>query len=69
MYMKKLFFFLFSVTLSSALALSQEHIHPSHWYVGLKDPKLQIMIHRDRVAAEKITMQPYPGVKDRKSVV
>ncbi len=38
-------------------------IYPTHWWVGMKNPNLQLMIHRDRVTMEKITMIPYPGVK------
>ena len=29
----------------------------------MKNPNLQLIIHRDRVAQEKITMLPYAGVK------
>ena len=39
------------------------NIYPTNWWVGMKNPNLQLMIHRDRVANEKISMLPYPGVK------
>jgi neopullulanase len=38
-------------------------VYPTNWWVGMKNPNLQLMIHRDRVANEKISMLPYPGVK------
>lgn len=39
------------------------NIYPTHWWVGMKNQKLQLLIHRDRVANEKVSMLPYPGVK------
>ena len=39
------------------------NVYPTNWWVGMKNPNLQLMIHRDRVANEKISMLPYPGVK------
>lgn len=48
--------------LSTVLVFAQE-LAPSHWWVGMKNQKLQIMVHRDRVAHEKISMTPYPGVR------
>ena len=38
-------------------------VYPTNWWVGMKNQHLQLMIHRDRVANEKISMLPYPGVK------
>ncbi|MGB3005310.1 MAG: alpha-amylase family glycosyl hydrolase, partial [Chitinophagaceae bacterium] len=40
-----------------------QNIYPTHWFAGMKNQNLQLIIHRDRVAQEKITMLPYPGVK------
>ena len=40
-----------------------QHIHPTHWWVGMKEPKLQILIHRDKVASQQFSMQPYTGVR------
>ncbi|MBI5372326.1 MAG: glycoside hydrolase family 13 protein [Sphingobacteriales bacterium] len=45
------------------LAAEGPALYPTHWWVGMKNPALQLMIHRDRVAMEKITLLPYPGVK------
>lgn len=58
--MKKIIFVLALFLTVKCFALD---VYPSHWWVGMKNPKLQLMIHRDRIAAEKITMLPYEGVK------
>ncbi|MBC7873779.1 MAG: cyclomaltodextrinase N-terminal domain-containing protein, partial [Ferruginibacter sp.] len=47
----------------SVLAQGDINIYPSNWWVGMKNTNLQLMIHRDRVASEKLSMLPYPGVK------
>ena len=46
----------------NSLASDGLNIYPTHWWVGMKNPNLQLMIHRDRVAGEKISMLAYPGV-------
>jgi len=56
---KNLFLFIIFLAVKS----SATDIYPTHWWVGMKNPKLQLMIHRDRIADEKITMLPYQGVK------
>jgi neopullulanase len=61
--MKRKVFILFAVFLFHDTVFSQEHIHPTNWWVGMKDPKLQILVHRERVASEKISLLPYTGVK------
>ena len=58
--MKRLFLFLSLSVFASSYAAD---IYPTHWFTGMKNPNLQLMIHRDRVAMEKITMLPYAGVK------
>ncbi len=44
-------------------SIDTPNVYPTNWWVGMKNPNLQLMIHRDRVANEKISMLPYPGVK------
>ncbi len=58
--MKKIFFCL--LTLFQSVLYAQD-IYPTHWWAGMKNQTLQLLIHRDRVAQEKISMLPYPGVK------
>jgi neopullulanase len=45
-----------------AASFSQD-IYPTHWWAGMKEPKLQLMIHRDRIGMEKASMLPYAGVR------
>lgn len=41
-------------------------VYPTHWWVGMKNPKLQLMIHADNIGVySKVTLQ-YPGVKIEK---
>jgi neopullulanase len=54
---------IFSLLLLVQGALYAQTIYPSHWFTGMKNQNLQLIIHRDRVAQEKITMLAYPGVK------
>ena len=62
--MNKIFIWIFCL-----LIVKQSHsqndinVYPTHWWVGMKNPKLQLMIHRDRVGTEAVSMQDYPGVK------
>ncbi|MBI5858064.1 MAG: cyclomaltodextrinase N-terminal domain-containing protein [Sphingobacteriales bacterium] len=61
--MKRIFFVAFILLSTRLFAIDMYGIYPSHWWVGMKNPNLQLMIHRDRVANEKVSMLPYPGVK------
>lgn len=46
-----------------SIAAFAQDIYPTHWWVGMKEPKLQLMIHRERVAMERVAMKAYPGVR------
>src|SRR5688572_27130447 len=48
--MKKigLFFFIFSI----ASRLFSQNVYPTHWWVGMKDPSLQLMIHGENIAGK-----------------
>lgn len=61
--MKKYFIFLLFLVSLKSIATDMHGIYPSHWWVGMKNQNLQLLIHRDRVANENISMLPYPGVK------
>jgi glycosidase len=52
-----LFFYL------NSFAIDKDGLYPTHWWTGMKTQQLQIIIHRDRVGMEKISLLPYPGVK------
>ncbi|MCQ2334354.1 MAG: alpha-amylase family glycosyl hydrolase [Paludibacteraceae bacterium] len=42
-------------------ALNLQHVEPAFWYVGMKNPTLQIMLHGSDVASADISID-YPGV-------
>ncbi|WP_426211163.1 glycoside hydrolase family 13 protein [Massilia sp. TWP1-3-3] len=53
-----------SVFLSSAHAADFQiaHVEPMHWWVGMHDPQLQVMVHGENIASLKPEVN-YPGVK------
>jgi glycosidase len=60
--MKKKLCYLMLV-LISRFAIAQDHldIYPTHWWINMKNPKLQLMIHADNVANNSFSIS-YPGV-------
>lgn len=40
-------------------------VYPAHWWTGMKNPVLQIMVHADSISFKKdaVAMVKYPGVK------
>jgi len=38
-----------------------ERIEPMNWWVGMKDPKLQLLVHGEKIAERNISLS-YPGV-------
>lgn len=60
---RKLFLFCLTLLLPVIFIIGQVNVYPTHWWVGMKNQNLQLLIHRDRVANENISMMPYPGVK------
>lgn len=59
--MKK-YILLVCVWLVSA-SLQATDLYPTHWWVGMKNPSLQIILHRDRVGQERVSLLPYKGVR------
>ncbi len=53
--MKKLFFVV-SVCLIQQFLLAQAVIYPTHWWVGMKNPNLQLIIHHKDIARAGKTM-------------
>ena len=58
--MKRSLLFLF--ILISLKSFSQD-LYPTHWWVGMNNPELQLIIHRQNVAHETVTLMKYKGVK------
>lgn len=61
--MKKIFLLtaiLFAVT---AFAIDNVNTYPTHWWVGMKNQQLQLMIHGENLASFTKAAISYPGVK------
>jgi glycosidase len=62
----KLYFTVFSLLISGNLLAQQipalERVEPMNWWVGMKNPKLQLLVHGDKIAG-RIVKLSYPGVK------
>jgi glycosidase len=53
----------FLLRITDAFAQSNYHAYPTHWWVGMKEQKLQILIRASKIGAEKRTVTVnYPGV-------
>jgi len=61
----KLALFVFFLFLSASV-LAQipalERVEPMFWWVGMKNPKLQLIVHGDKIAERTVKLN-YPGVK------
>jgi neopullulanase len=52
------------VLLFSSFQLSAQNIevYPANWWIGMKEPKLQLMLHGDNIALDNYSLN-YPGVR------
>ena len=47
-----------AINLLIAASLHAQHIYPTHWWVGMNDPKLQLVIHSDKsISVDKMAFQ------------
>jgi neopullulanase len=61
--MKKLSIFIISIAFSiSSFALNVERVEPMFWWVGMKNPNLQLLIYGNNVSQYQVSIK-YPGVK------
>lgn len=61
--MRKLFLFIISIAFSmSTFSLNVDRVEPLFWWVGMKNPTVQLMVHGQEIAATEISLN-YPGVK------
>ena len=37
-------------------------VYPTHWWVGMKNPHLQLLVHGKDIATRTVNMS-YPGIK------
>lgn len=63
--MKRLLFLIYLVTtISGASAQTNVHAYPTNWWIGMRNPQLQLLFHvPDMQAGYGVFMDPYPGVK------
>ncbi|MEP6467632.1 MAG: alpha-amylase family glycosyl hydrolase [Parafilimonas sp.] len=61
---KKLFYFLLFTSIYTSLSAQTIDIYPTHWWVGMQNPNVQLMIHSTKIA-DKIPMikMPASGIK------
>ena len=61
--MKKLSIFIIAVAFSiSSFALNVDRVEPMFWWVGMKNPTVQLMVHGPEIATSEISLN-YSGVK------
>lgn len=61
--MKKSFFIILLFVWVKGWAIDMYGVYPTHWWVGMKNPKLQLILHGDKAGLfNKVTIN-YPGVK------
>jgi neopullulanase len=61
--MKKIFFFLLIVFVNTANATDMFGVYPTHWWVGMKNPKLQIILHGENIKQFSKVSITYPGIR------
>lgn len=59
---KSLLVVVLSLTHIWAMAQKLERIEPMFWWVGMQNPKLQLLVHGENIAATEVQLN-YPGVK------
>lgn len=60
---------LFVVLLFTVHLWAQLNVYPSHWWVGMKNSALQLMVHKKDIGTSSVSLAPYPGVKLVRSYV
>lgn len=57
-----LFFCLLSLTVS-AQPISIDRVDPTNWWIGMKNPELQLMVHGEEIGAAEVKLKKYKGVR------
>lgn len=50
------------ISIGQLLAVSIDRVEPMFWWVGMKNPNLQLMVHGENIASSKVEMD-FPGVR------
>jgi glycosidase len=60
--MRRIFLFVISLVFSiSTFALNVDRVEPLFWWIGMKNPAVQLMVHGPNIAASQVSLD-YPGV-------
>ncbi|MCF8340366.1 MAG: cyclomaltodextrinase N-terminal domain-containing protein [Chitinophagaceae bacterium] len=59
--LKKVFLLLIVTQFAHSLN-AQIKVYPTHWWVGMKNPNLQILLHENKIGFSKLSLKPYQGV-------
>jgi len=62
--MKKLI--LFSLIFFIQLSLLSQEVYPTHWWVGMKNPSLSLLLRKEGIGHVKIVTTNYPGITVKK---
>ncbi|WP_255065793.1 glycoside hydrolase family 13 protein [Lacihabitans sp. LS3-19] len=60
--MKKILVILFLIASYSLSAQTIEHFEPSSWWIGMKNPKVQVLVHGNNISQASVSVN-YTGVK------
>ncbi|KIC93827.1 glycoside hydrolase family 13 protein [Flavihumibacter solisilvae] len=60
---KKFIAFSFLMTITLAVFCQEVNVYPSNWWVGMKNPKVQLMLHGTGIGKNTISITPYTGVR------
>ena len=61
--MKKIFIWIFCIFIvKESLSQVDMQVYPTHWWVGMKNPKLQLLIHSNNVSNFSKVSLAYPGI-------
>jgi neopullulanase len=63
---KKLLLIIAIVFAVNSFAIDYYNTYPTHWWIGMKNPKLQLIMHGERVGQFTNVSITYPGVKIEK---
>ena len=64
--MKRFFLFIFLFITIQGFSNDELKVYPTNWWVGMKNPKLQLILHKENVGLFSNVSITYPGVKMEK---
>ncbi len=60
---QSVFFIVLIIAAQTILGQSNISVYPTHWWVGMKNPKLQLLIHGESIGASKKVSLRHDGIK------